>query len=457
MENGPTAKRASHSAGRSAPASGTGTARRRPPIFYGWWIVGASTLAGTIQSALFNLGAATLFLPVAREFGTTRTAVAGAFAFSRLEGGVTGPIEGYLIHWVGPRRYMMVGWVIFGLGLIGTGLSQSVIQFYAGFLVATLGQSMAGFLPIVTVLVNWFSRWRGRAIAVYQLGTSFAALLVPLLAWSILNIGWRETTIGAGVMAIILGIPLAAVMRTRPEDHGYLPDGAPAQEPAQEGVGQQTEQPTKPTSPAEPASTIAQALRSRNFWFLGTAHLLSLCGWGAMRVHEIPALVDIGLSEQMAANVFAFSLTIAGGGRLIGGFLGDLVGVRKVLMVAYLLQGISIVILAFASTLSHVIVFAVIFGISYGARGTLMTLLRGQVFGRTNFSRLAGLMDPVSMGGVVLSPIFAGLVYDTLGSYRYAFLVIAALSAAGVFLLLGLRLSSPQRASAQPQGNSGSA
>jgi MFS family permease len=453
MENGPADRRASNS-GHSAPASGDEKTRSRPAMFYGWWIVGAATLAGTVQSALFNIGAAALFLPVAREFGTTRAVVAGAFAFSRLEGGLTGPIEGYLIHWVGPRRYMMVGWVIFGLGLVGIGLSQSVIQFYAGFLVATLGQSMAGFLPIVTVLVNWFSRRRGRAIAIYQMGTSIAALLVPLLAWSILNIGWRETITVAGVVAIVLGIPLTAVMRARPEDYGLLPDGDQAEVPAPEAMGQQPELAQGPTSTAKPSSTIAQALRSRNFWFLGSAHLLSLCAWGALRVHEIPALVDMGLEEQTAANVFAFSLIVAAGGRLIGGFLGDLIGPRKVLMVAYLLQSVAITILAFATTLTHALIFAVIFGVSWGARGTLMTLMRGEVFGRTNFSRLAGLMDPVSMGGVVLSPIFAGLTYDALGSYRYAFLIIAVLSATGIFLLLGLRLPSRQATTPRPQAAS---
>ena len=67
-------------------------------IFYGWWIVAISTAASTIQSAVFNVGAQTLVLPLIREFDTTRTAVSIAFSLRRLEGGVTGPLEGYLIH-----------------------------------------------------------------------------------------------------------------------------------------------------------------------------------------------------------------------------------------------------------------------------------------------------------------------------------------------------------------------
>ena len=174
-------------------------------IFYGWWIVAISTAASTIQSAVFNVGAQTLVLPLIREFDTTRTAISIAFSLRRLEGGVTGPLEGYLIHWMGPRPYMVVGWIIFGLGFIAMGLCQNIYQFYAAFLLVTLGQSVAGFLPIVTVLVNWFDHWRGRAIAIYQLGGSFGALLVPVLAWAVLNIGWRPTTISVGIIVMIVG------------------------------------------------------------------------------------------------------------------------------------------------------------------------------------------------------------------------------------------------------------
>ena len=82
-------------------------------VFYGWVIVVAATVASTIQSSVFNVGAQTLVLPLVREFNATRTDVSVAFSLRRLEGGLTGPIEGYLIHWIGPRRDMVGGWVIF--------------------------------------------------------------------------------------------------------------------------------------------------------------------------------------------------------------------------------------------------------------------------------------------------------------------------------------------------------
>ena len=421
------------SQGRRPSTSESSEPSSRPSIFYGWWIVAAATVAGTIQSAVFNTGAQALFLPLQREFGATRTAITVAFSLRRLEGGLTGPLEGYLIHWIGPRRYMMAGWVIFGAGFVALSLSQNIYHFYVSFLIITLGQSIAGFLPIVTVIINWFNAWRGRAIAIYQLGGSIGALLIPAFTWSILTLGWRPTALGVGIVTIIIGLPLAAVMRAGPEIYGYLPDG---KRPESEADSSESDSPSQDvTSP-----TILQSLRDRSFWFLALSHSAGITAWGALQVHQIPALVDIGMDELAAAGILSYTLGIAAVGRVIGGFLGDLLGPRKVTAVAFILQGVSVTILAFATSTSQVMVFATIFGVAFGARGTLMTVLRAQVFGRENFSRLAGLMDPISSAAVFISPLIAAWMYDSLGSYQLAFLGLAAFNASGAFLLLGIRV-----------------
>ena len=418
------------------PPSHKSQGKHRSGIFYGWWIVAASTVASTIQSAVFNIGAQALVLPVIREFETTRTAVSVAFSLRRLEGGLTGPLEGYLIHWMGPRPYMVTGWIIFGLGFIAIGLCQNMYQFYGAFLMVTLGQSVAGFLPIVTVLVNWFDKWRGRAIAIYQLGGSIGALLVPIFAWSILNIGWRETTIGVGFAVMVLGIPIALMMHTHPEDYGYLPDGAQP--------GDQGDNGDEPRN-RDGNGSILNALKSSNFWFLGFAHSAGITAWGALQVHQIPALVDIGIHELAAAGIVSYTLVISAFGRLAGGFLGDFLGTKKITAAAFVFQGIAVTILAFADSNTEVMIFATIFGIAFGTRGTLMTVLRAEVFGRQNFSRLAGLMDPVSSLSVLIAPVFAGIIFDTSGSYQLAFLVLAAVNALGALLLIGVTVPTRQQ------------
>ena len=411
-------------------------------MFYGWWIVAAATTASAIQSAVFNVGAQALVLPLERDLAATRTSITLAFSLSRLEGGVTGPIEGYLIHWIGPRHYMMVGWVFFGAGFILLSMSTSLYQFYGSFLMITLGQSVAGFLPIITVLINWFFRWRGRVIAIYQLGGSIGALLVPVWAWSIQDYGWRTATMFVGILTIIIGVPLAAMMRNNPEEHGYLPDGDQpgADDPSYVATSDASDARTVPGAPVEETMTVGQALRGGNFWFLALAHSAGITAWGALRVHQIPAIVDIGISEITAASLLSYTLIMAAPGRLIGGFLGDKMGLRRVAAAAFVLQSVAVLILTFSTTFAQVVVFATVFGLSFGMRGTLMTVLRAEVFGRENFSRLAGFMDPISSVSVVFAPLFAAFMYDTTQSYQFAFVVLAVLNCSGALLLIGLKL-----------------
>ena len=167
-------------------------------------------------------------------------------------------------------------------------------------------------------------------------------------------------------------------------------------------------------------------------------------------------MVDIGMDELAAAGVLSYTLVMAAPGRLIGGFLGDKLGLRRVAASAFILQGVGVVILALATTTFHVMVFATVFGVSFGMRGTLMTVLRAEVFGRENFSRLAGLMDPISSVSVVATPLLAALVYDSLGSYQIAFLILAGLNASGALLLLGIRLRPRVSSSATPAARAGS-
>jgi MFS family permease len=239
-------------------------------------------------------------------------------------------------------------------------------------------------------------------------------------------------------------------MRPHPESYGFLPDGSDPADIETDSVT--TENAAVPDTGLNLDSelTVSQALRSRNFWFLGFSHSAGITAWGALQVHQIPALVDIGINELTAASILSYTLVIAALGRLIGGFLGDVVGPKKVTAIAFIAQGLAIAVLALATTLTQVMIFATIFGIAFGTRGTLMTVLRAEVFGRRNFSRLAGWMDPISSVFVLISPIFAAMIYDSVGSYKWAFLVLAAVNASGALLLIGIRI--PNRRNA-PRGN----
>ena len=125
--------------------------RRR--VFYGWWIVGAAIGIQGLVSALLFHSFGTYVVLLERDFGWSKTALAGAFSLARIEDGLLGPAQGWILDRFGPRVVMRIGIVIFALGFMLFSRIDSLFGFYVTFLVMAVGAALAGFLSITTAIV----------------------------------------------------------------------------------------------------------------------------------------------------------------------------------------------------------------------------------------------------------------------------------------------------------------
>src|SRR3990172_671021 len=197
----------------------------RRKLFYGWWMVVASIFMHFVGGGLFYYGFTVFFNPIRNTFGWTAAVTSVAFSLQRLESGLLGPVAGFLVDRVGPRRMMLAGWSIGGLGFLLMSRIDSLWAFYGAFVVIAFGMSFASGIVMNTAIANWFTRQRSRALALTFLGPGLSGTLVPLLAFFIDKLGWRETLTYAAFALWGVGIPLSLVMRHKPARYGYLPDG----------------------------------------------------------------------------------------------------------------------------------------------------------------------------------------------------------------------------------------
>ena len=125
------------------------------------------------------------FVALEAQFGWNRTQLSLAFAFTRVESGLLGPVEGYLTERIGTRRLVFIGLLIMGAGFLLFGQVNHLWVFYVAFLVMALGQGLSGWLPITTMLNNWFIMRRSSATGWSNSGSWHGGLLLtPLLAWA---------------------------------------------------------------------------------------------------------------------------------------------------------------------------------------------------------------------------------------------------------------------------------
>ena len=87
-------------------------------VFYGWWIVIGGSLVMAVSAGINFYGFSAFLVPLSQEFGWKRSVLSGVFSLSRLEGGLFGPVEGFLIDKFGPRKLMFIGIPLIGIGFI---------------------------------------------------------------------------------------------------------------------------------------------------------------------------------------------------------------------------------------------------------------------------------------------------------------------------------------------------
>ena len=413
-------------------------------VFYGWWVVSASAAIIFLTGGTFYYGFSALVKPLQDQFGWSRALISGAFSLRTQSGGVASPIVGYLVDRVGSRRLLLTGTVLVGAGFIFLSRVESVWAFYVAVMIIAVGMSATGGPVAMTTAAHWFERQRGRAMALLTAGAGASGVMVVVLATLISAFGWREALLIIGIAQWAVCIPLALLVRHRPEEMGLLPDGEPPRPPAE--VGRVTAPPEAdavadgPLRIQDSGMTVGQALRTRTFWLLALA--MSLAGFGstAIIVHQVVYVTEAtGLSNEEAAVVAMLMPVVSLVGRLGFGWLADYREKRQVLAASYTLLGLGILLLAAAQEPWQLVFFLVVFSPGWGGSIAVQPAFQAESFGLRAFGAIQGLAFTVSTLGSVAGPIFAGWVHDSTDTYRHAFVVLAlaSLAAAPAILMVG--------------------
>jgi len=400
-------------------------------IFYGWRMVAAGGGIQFLQAALLHQSFGAYFAVLAEELGWSKTSLSGAAALQPMEAAVLGPVLGWVIDRFGPQGMIRIGIVIFGVGFIILSQIDSLPGFYGAFIVIALGSSLCGFFPVNVAIIQWFEKFRARALSALSLGLALGGIVVPLVAWWMQSFGWRATALASGLLAILAGWPLAQVFRRRPEDHGLTVDGLP---PAAADVGQAE-------AGAQREYSAREALRTSAFWLLSLGHGFALLIVYAVNVHAITHMKEgLGYSVAQAALVITLMTVAQVGGVLVGWAIGDRFQKRLIAAFCMLMHAAGLLMLTYAAGPVMLVAFAVLHGGAWGLRGPFMQAIRADYFGRRSIGMILGLSSIIVVIGQIGGPMVAGVLADLTGNYRAGFTVLALLAGLGsLFFLLAKR------------------
>jgi len=398
-------------------------------LFYGWFVV-AAAFAVTFVGFGCTYSFSAFIESLQRDFGASRGSVSVVFALAGFLYFSVGSISGPLADRFGSRRLALIGMILIGIGLAIASVAQSLLEVYAAYgLGIGLGVGCS-YVPAVGAAPRWFARQRGFASGIASSGIGFGTLIVPPIASLLItHVGWRETYLVLGVLAVIAGAGMALLIENDPRDRGLGPDGDPPQDAS--------------LSLRAPGASIKEALRSRQFIGLYAACLFCAFGVFVPFVHLVPYATDHGIAPTSAALlVSAIGIGSALGRFFLGG-LADRLGRELSLVATFAGMALALFAWAMSTEFWPLAGFALVFGTTYGGWVALLPAVVMDYFGGRNVSGLIGILYTSAAFGTLIGPAAAGFAFDFAHSYLTPILTSAICN---VIAAIVMALTSSHRA-----------
>src|SRR3569832_2725228 len=191
-------------------------AQPKTDSLYGWSGVAAGALITCVaMGAMFALP---VYLgPISAETGWSSGGISAAMTVGFVVMGGAGFGWGILSDRIGVRPVVLVAAVIGGAGLIIASQARDLIVFqiaYGGLIGASGG---AFFAPIMAATVGWFDKHRSLAVSLVSIGGGVAPMtMTPLASVLISSYGWRTAMLSIAILALVVVIPTALLIRRAP-------------------------------------------------------------------------------------------------------------------------------------------------------------------------------------------------------------------------------------------------
>jgi MFS family permease len=378
-----------------------------------------------------NFAFGILFKPILLDLGGPRAALAAAATASLAVNALLQPWLGRLVDRVGPRRTILAG---LALMAAGTALAAAVRDVWQLVLlqgvVAAVGYTAAGILPVSVHVTRWFPGGRGFVMAVAACGFSVGQLAgTQLAARAELALGWRGTYLVLAGLLLLALPPLALALREAPPG----PRGAPG--------------PAAPGGAPGPGGT---PWRMPAFWWL-TAGLVG-CGFtDFLLTTHLPAFAaDRGLAPTVAANAMSLWALANVAGILAAGALAARRGARLALALTYACRAGALLALPLVREPWQLYAFAVPFGATFFTTAPLASTLTGALVGPARHGAAFGAANLFHHLAGAAGALAGGLAFDRTGSYEGIFLAGGLLVVGSAAASLRVGETGPRRPAPAP-------
>jgi MFS family permease len=408
--------------------------------FYGWKLVFILWLLDFLNMGFPLYGGTVINTYMLKGIPMSRSAFGLGFTILNFFAGTSSILVGAsIIRW-GVRQTFAIGSALLLAGALWLSLFASrPWHYWLGFgVLIAIGINFGTIIPAATAVTRWFSRYRGRAMALTLSASGVAGLLVSCLINGVLTANggnWRQGwTIVAGV-SVLSSIIAFLFVKERPEDLGQLVDGSVGDE---QSAGGRAENPLVTSFPWEPR----QAYKTLPYWMILVGTVDCQFPFFFFTAHWLLHLKGAGI--QSADATLAMGLFTLGTvfGRLLGGWLMDRMIARFAFMLGFCwyFLGSFLAIRVSADALWIAYSSATLYGTAFGWTFICLNTITGHYYGPAAFPRLSGMLLVIAAFFCSPAGYLGGRLFDLYHSYKLAFEVNSALAAMGIVAMFFARM-----------------
>jgi len=382
-----------------------------------------------------NFSFGVFFKSLEDTFSLTRASTSAILSIRMVFNAVAAFLAGWAIDRYGPRIVFSVMGFFTGVSLLLTGLTMDTWQIFITYgLLLSIGTG-AVYVVTTSTLLRWFDRKRGLALGVAGAGAGLGtAVISPLSASLIDNLGWRNTIILLGGISWLVMLPVAQLFKNSPRKVRSLPD---REAPDSQETSSEIKTVTKSQIP------LLHLFHTRSFWIILLIWLVMAFSSHFIMTHIVPHAIDIGFSTVESATILSFGGIAMIAGRLFAGMISDRVSAKKTAVVSSLIQFVAILSLVWGRELWMLYLFGLVHGLTFGSFGTSITMLISRTFDLDDIGKVLGILEVGIFIGGAIGPYLGGLIFDTTSSYSLAFVVVGTTVLLRILLVALVRPGAP--------------
>jgi len=398
-------------------------------FYSGWMIILIAGISVFFSAPGQSYSISTFMKSYTSDFGLSKTLVSSIYSIATICSGLLLVFMGKAVDKYGQRKMtVIVGIALAIVCFFNSYISNIVMIALSFFLLRYLGQGSLTLIPN-SLTPQWFDKRRALSISLMNLGGMIANLTVPVVNVYLIKLySWQYVWKLWSLAVMIFFIPLAFILIVnKPEDIGALPDN------------EQATDKNDPSIKAENAWTLNEAIKTKEFWFVGIISMIVPMITTGLVLHFFSIMDLKGISETQASFVIGLIALPGFIMPIVSGLIIDRFRSKHIITFTLISMAFTLLFFMNVNSVTTAVIFMLLYGLVTNIQSVTISVIWPRYFGRKYLGSIRGAATIFMVIGSALGPIPFGMSFDLTGGYQAVLIVMVVITVLSMAMAVSIQ------------------